>query len=67
MNQGKTYRVKGDLVKQVKERAMEYVIDRKEIVDEAEVVNAMILKGLETARNEDIARYLSLAKEKYIR
>ena len=67
MNQGKTYRVKGDLVKQVKERAMEYVIDRKEIVDEAEVVNAMILKGLETARNEDIARYLSLAKEKHIR
>ena len=67
MNESKTYRVKGDLVRQVKERAMQYVIERKEIIDEAEVINAMILKGLETSRNEDIARYLSLAKDKHIR
>ena len=46
---------------------MQYVVDRKEMIDEAEVVNAMILKGLETSKNEDIARYISLAKSKSIK
>lgn len=67
MNESKTYRVKSDLVKKVREKAMEYVIDRKEMVDEAEVVNAMILKGLETSKNEDIEKYVNLAKNKIIK
>lgn len=67
MSESKTYRVKSDLVKKIKAKTMEYVLDRKEIVDEAEVVNAMILKGLETSKNEDIARYLNLREERKIR
>ena len=67
MNETKTYRVKGDLVKQIKKRNMDYVIDRKEIAGEAEIVNALILKGLETIKNEDIDKYLSLAEDKKIR
>ena len=62
-----TYRIKSDLVKQIKKKTMEYVIDRKELAGEAEIVNALILKGLETIRNEDIDRYLSLAESKQIR
>lgn len=67
MNESKTYRVKSDLVKKVRERAMQYVIEKKEMVDEAEVVNAMILKGLETSKNEDIEKYIDLTKNKIIR
>ena len=67
MNDTKTYRIKGDLVKQIKKRTMEYVIDQKELVGEAEVTNALILKGLETIKNEDITKYLILAENKNIR
>ncbi len=67
MNESKTYRVKSDLVKKVRERAMQYVIEKKEMVDEAEVVNAMILKGLETSKNEDIEKYIDLTKNKIIK
>ena len=67
MSEKKTYRIKSDLVKQIKKKTMEYVIDRKELAGEAEIVNALILKGLETIRNEDIDRYLSLAESKQIR
>lgn len=67
MSETKTYRVKGDLVKQIKKKTMEYVIDKKELVGEAEVTNALILKGLETIKNEDITKYLRLAEDKKIR
>jgi hypothetical protein len=46
---------------------MQYVIEKKEMVDEAEVVNAMILKGLETSKNEDIEKYIDLTKNKIIK
>lgn len=67
MSETKTYRVKADLVKQIKSRTMQYVIEKKEIIGEAEMTNALILKGLETANNEDIARYLDLAAKKKIK
>lgn len=67
MSESKTYRVKSDLVKKVKSKTMEYITDKKELIDEAEVVNAMILKGLETSKNEDIAKYLNLREEKKIK
>ncbi|STY99684.1 Uncharacterised protein [Moraxella lacunata] len=59
-NQAKTYRIKGSLVEKAKKLHINYIIDRKEAVDEAEVINALILKGLETVQNSDIARYLEL-------
>ena len=67
MSETKTYRIKGDLVKQIKKKTMEYVIDKKEIVGEADITNALILKGLETIKTEDITKYLVLAQEKKIR
>jgi len=67
MSESKTYRVKSDLVKKIKTKTMEYIAEKKELVDEAEVVNAMILKGLEASKNEDIAKYLNLREEKKIK
>ncbi len=67
MSETKTYRIKGDLVKQIKKKTMVYVIDKKEIVGEADITNALILKGLETIKTEDITKYLALAQEKKIR
>ena len=60
MNNGKTYRIKQDLVNKVKEKQINYVLDIKEVVDEADIVNALILKGLENYKNSDIQKYLEL-------
>lgn len=67
MSGTKTYRIKGDLVNQIKRKTMDYVIDRKELAGEAEITNALILKGLETVKNEDIDRYLMLVESKKIK
>lgn len=66
MTESKTYRVKKTLVKQVKEKQMAYVLDKKEVIDEADIVNALILKGLEQCKNEDIAKYMQLKEDKKI-
>lgn len=67
MNNGKTYRVKQDLVNKVKEKQINYVLDIKEVVDEADIVNALILKGLENYKNSDIQKYLELKNDKKIK
>lgn len=67
MSNSKTYRIKGDLVKQIKKRTMNYIIDEKEIINEAEMTNALILKGLESIENENIKRYLHLTETKQIK
>lgn len=59
-SKAKTYRVKSSLVEKAKKLHINYIIDRKEAVDEAEVINALIFKGLETIQNSDIAKYLEL-------
>lgn len=56
----KTYRIKSTLVERAKKLHIDYIVDRKEAVDEAEVINALISKGLENIQNSDIAKYLEL-------
>lgn len=58
--QAKNYRVKHTLVKKIKNKQIEYIVERKEAIDEAEVVNALIFKGLENIQLSDIAKYLEL-------
>ena len=41
----KTYRIKKTLVGKIKNKHIEYIVERKEAIDEAEVVNALIFKG----------------------
>ena len=59
-SQAKNYRVKQKLVKKIKNKQREYIVERKEAVDEAEIVNALILKGLENVQLSDIDKYLEL-------
>lgn len=56
----KTYRIKGTLVEKAQKRHIEYIIDRKEAIDEAEIINALIFNGLKNIQNSDIEKYLEL-------
>lgn len=62
----KTYRIKGDLVQKSKKRQLEYIINKKQTVGEAEVINAILLKGLENFKDSDIDKYLELIEDKKI-
>ena len=58
--QAKNYRVKQSLVGKIKDMQIAYIVERKEAIDEAEIVNALIFKGLENIQHSDIAKYLEL-------
>lgn len=61
---GKTYRIKGSLVKKAKNKHIEYIVTKKEALDEAEMINALIFKGLETITIADVDKYLALREAK---
>lgn len=63
----KTYRVKSTLVDKAKKLQIDYIIDKKEAIDEAEVINALIFKGLENIQYSDIVKYLELKELKEIK
>lgn len=67
MKEGKTYRIKSDIVNGIVERTIKYISEEGEIVEEAEIVNAMIRVGLEKAENEDIKKYLELRESNEIK
>lgn len=62
----KTYRIKSDLVEKAKKKQLEYIINKKITVDEAEVINAILLKGFENLKDSDIDKYLELIEDKKI-
>lgn len=67
MKEGKTYRIRGDIVNGVVERTIKYISEEGEIVEEAEIVNAMIRVGLEKGENKDIRKYLELRESREIK
>ena len=67
MKESKTYRVRADIVSKIIERTVKYVSEEEEIVEEAEIVNAMIRIGLKEAENKDIKEYLELRENNEIK
>lgn len=54
----KTYRVEAELAKNACEKMIEYIAEHREVVTEAQVINASIKKGLESLTDEDIRKYI---------
>lgn len=65
--EAKTYRIKATLVESAKKLHINYIIDKKEAIEEAEIINALIFKGLENIQHSDIAKYLELRQAKKIK
>lgn len=54
----KTYRVEAELAKEACGKMIEYIAENREVVTEAQVINASIKKGLESLTDEDIRKYV---------
>ena len=44
----KTYRVRGEFVESIKEKSLDFIIETKERIEEADIINALIYKHLKT-------------------
>ena len=42
----KTYRIRGEFVESIKEKSLDFIIETKERIEEADVINALIYKHL---------------------
>ena len=59
----KTYRVRGEFVESVKEKSLDFIIETKERIEEADIVNALIYKHLKDITAKDVTKYIEEIKK----
>ena len=59
----KTYRVRGEFVEPIKEKSLDFIIETKERIEEADVINALIYKHLKELTSKDVTKYIEEIKK----
>ena len=59
----KTYRVRGEFVESVKEKSLDFIIETKERIEEAYIINALIYKHLKDITAKDVTKYIEEIKK----
>jgi hypothetical protein len=59
----KTYRVRGEFVEKIHKTSINFIIETKEKIDEADIVNALIHKHLDNLCVDDVKKYFSDIKK----
>ena len=59
----KTYRVRGEFVESVKEKSLDFIIETKERIEEADIVNALLYKHLSELKAKDVTKYIEEIKK----
>ena len=59
----KTYRVRGEFVESVKEKSLDFIIETKERIEEADIINALIYKHLKDISAKDVTQYIEEIKK----
>ena len=59
----KTYRVRGEFVESVKEKSLDFIIETKERIEEADIINALIYKHLKDISAKDVTKYIEEIKK----
>ncbi|HAV5025385.1 MULTISPECIES: hypothetical protein [Acinetobacter calcoaceticus/baumannii complex] len=59
----KTYRVRGEFVESIKEKSLDFIIETKERIEEADVINALIYKHLSSITSKDVTKYIEEVKK----
>ena len=59
----KTYRVRGEFVELIKEKSLDFIIETKERIEEADVINALIYKHLKDISAKDVTKYIEEVKK----
>lgn len=59
----KAYRVRGEFVEGIKEKSIDFIIETKERIEEADIINALIYKHLESLSVKDVTKYIEEIKK----
>lgn len=59
----KTYRVRGEFVESIKEKSLDFIIETKERIEEADIINTLIYKHLNSITAKDVTKYIEEIKK----
>ena len=59
----KTYRIRGEFVESIKEKSLDFIIETKERIEEADIINALIYKHLKEISAKDVTKYIEEIKK----
>ncbi|MCH7378597.1 MULTISPECIES: hypothetical protein [Acinetobacter] len=59
----KTYRVRGEFVEPIKNKSLDFIIETKERIEEADIINALIYKYLKDITAKDVTKYIEEIKK----
>ena len=59
----KTYRVRGEFVESIKEKLLDFIIETKERIEEADIINALLYKHLHEIKAKDVMKYIEEVKK----
>ncbi|ENX56867.1 hypothetical protein F885_03023 [Acinetobacter higginsii] len=59
----KTYRIRGEFVESIKEKSLDFIIETKERIEEADIINALIYKHLGSITSKDVTKYIEEIKK----
>ena len=59
----KAYRVRGEFVEIIKKKSIDFIVETKDIIEEADVINALIYKHLKDISAKDVTKYIEEIKK----
>ncbi|AXY60129.1 hypothetical protein [Acinetobacter sp. WCHAc010052] len=59
----KAYRVRGEFVELIKDKSIDMIIETKERIEEADIINALIYKHLNGITSKDVTKYIEEIKK----
>ena len=59
----KTYRVRGEFTEKVKSLSLDFIIETKERIEEADIINALLYKHLGDIKAKDVTKYIEEVKK----
>ncbi|OTG57080.1 hypothetical protein B9T29_15510 [Acinetobacter sp. ANC 3903] len=59
----KTYRVRGEFTDKIKSLSLDFIIETKERIEEADIVNALLYKHLNELKAKDVTKYIEEIKK----
>lgn len=59
----KTYRIRGEFTEQIKNLSLDFIIETKERIEEADIINALLYKHLGDIKAKDVTKYIEEVKK----
>ncbi len=59
----KAYRVRGEFIEDIKKKSIDFIVETKERIEEADIINALVYKHLSELRAKDVTKYIDEIKK----